>query len=159
HDAIAVLSQHIYVTPPSPVVLNPHVSSELAMVMMTILAKDPNARFRSASALTVALAQALHVTPPALLKQPPSRDEMESMSTYVISPMPPGEMGTTPASQGEMGTIPSIPNPISQGGIGASPSFSNPISQGGMGTIPSVPNPISQGGMGSSPSFSNPISQ
>lgn len=121
-DALSVLSQHIHVTPTSPSLLNRHVGPELALVMMTILSKDPNSRFRSASALTVALAQALHVAPPPVLKPSPSHNEMESMATYIMSPVS--------LAQGETGTALSFTSPT----VGSStPGMTGP---GNTGQIP-----------------------
>src|SRR5260221_11571948 len=39
----AVLAQHLNATPASPVLLNPNIPPALTMVIMTALAKDPNA--------------------------------------------------------------------------------------------------------------------
>ena len=53
----------------SPELLNPDISPSLSAVILKSIAKDPNARFSSASALTIALAEALNVpVPPALWK-------------------------------------------------------------------------------------------
>ncbi len=41
----AVLAQHLFATPPAPVLLNPNIPPTLTMVIMTALAKDPAARF------------------------------------------------------------------------------------------------------------------
>jgi len=55
-----VLIQHIRDAPTLPNYINPHVPPALTVVIMRSLAKDPSARFPTASALAVALAQALN---------------------------------------------------------------------------------------------------
>ncbi|HEX6108675.1 MAG TPA: serine/threonine-protein kinase, partial [Ktedonobacteraceae bacterium] len=47
-----VLQQHLNATPTSPVLLNPNIPPALTMVIVTALAKDPNARFASATTMT-----------------------------------------------------------------------------------------------------------
>src|SRR6266571_3748246 len=61
---VEVLSQHLNATPTSPVLLNPNVPPALTMVIVTALAKDPNARFASAATMTAAIAEALNVPVP-----------------------------------------------------------------------------------------------
>ncbi|HEY7416450.1 MAG TPA: serine/threonine-protein kinase [Ktedonobacteraceae bacterium] len=58
---MAVLLQHYQETPRPPDLLNPDISPELSTVILKSIAKEPNARFSSASAMTIALAEALHV--------------------------------------------------------------------------------------------------
>ncbi|HEX7733559.1 MAG TPA: serine/threonine-protein kinase [Ktedonobacteraceae bacterium] len=53
----AVLAQHLFATPTPPVLLNPNIPPALTMVIMTMLAKDPNARFSHASTMTAAIAE------------------------------------------------------------------------------------------------------
>ena len=67
-----ILQQHVTATPTSPVLLNPAIPPALTMVILRGLAKDPAARFPSASAMTQALAQALSVELPEDLSPPVS---------------------------------------------------------------------------------------
>ncbi len=65
-----VVTQHVHATPTAPSLINPRISPPLALVVMRCLAKDPATRFDSASALTVALADALKVPRPEVLGLP-----------------------------------------------------------------------------------------
>lgn len=62
----AVIQQHINATPRLPSLVNPNVPPELDTVILRSLAKDPAARFPSASSLVAALAQALDMPVPLL---------------------------------------------------------------------------------------------
>jgi serine/threonine protein kinase/Tfp pilus assembly protein PilF len=64
NTSVAVITQHITSTLPSPALINPRVPPALTSVILVCLAKDPEARFQSASAMTNALAQALYVPVP-----------------------------------------------------------------------------------------------
>jgi len=57
-----VLMQHIHSTPTSPVLVNPHIRPALAGVIIRSLAKDPAARFSSATALVNSVALALNTS-------------------------------------------------------------------------------------------------
>ncbi|HET9999477.1 MAG TPA: protein kinase [Ktedonobacteraceae bacterium] len=81
----AVLTQHLNATPTSPVLINPNIPPALTMVMMTALAKDPNARFARAAILTAAIAEALNVPLPESLGQPAYPPDMRNMPTYFHS--------------------------------------------------------------------------
>jgi serine/threonine protein kinase len=83
---MAVLSQHLNVTPTSPVLLNPNIPPALTLVIMTALAKDPNARFARATTLTAAIAEALNVPLPESLGQLAHPSDMRSIPTSIISP-------------------------------------------------------------------------
>jgi serine/threonine protein kinase len=76
-----VVSQHVHAAPTAPSLINPHISPALALVIMRCLAKDPAARFDSASSLTVALADALKVPRPEVLGQPATFSNDEDMPT------------------------------------------------------------------------------
>jgi len=64
---IAVMMQHLNAVPTPPDLVNPTISPALAQVILRCLAKDPQARFPSASSLALALARALHVEVPGNL--------------------------------------------------------------------------------------------
>lgn len=66
---MAILMQHLHMEPMPPHLINPRISLEASAVILKSLAKDPNARFESAAALTIALAQALNMPVPRSLQQ------------------------------------------------------------------------------------------
>ncbi|MEO9059240.1 MAG: protein kinase [Ktedonobacteraceae bacterium] len=73
-NQISIMMQHIYEEPPALTLFNPRISPTLAAVVLRSIAKDAGQRFPSASAMTVALAQALNVAVPASLGTPPGMD-------------------------------------------------------------------------------------
>jgi serine/threonine protein kinase len=81
----AVLLQHSLDTPTSPDLVNPRISPELSAVILKSIAKDPNARFASASAMTVALAEALNVPVPPELRR------MATSLAPAVVPLAPNE--------------------------------------------------------------------
>ncbi len=94
---MAVLSQHLNTTPTSPVLLNPNIPPALTMVIMTALAKDPNARFARATTMTAAIAEALHVPLPDGKGQPAYPPDVRNMPTYISSPAHHIETGASPS--------------------------------------------------------------
>jgi serine/threonine protein kinase len=64
---IAILRQHAEDDPPPPERFNLDISPDLSVVILKSIAKDPDARFSSASAMTIALAEALNVPVPPKL--------------------------------------------------------------------------------------------
>src|SRR6266581_2463775 len=82
---MAVLAQHLNVAPTSPAILNPNIPPALTMVILTALAKDPNARFARATTMTAAIAEALNVPPPESLGQPAYPPDARLMPTYFTS--------------------------------------------------------------------------
>jgi serine/threonine protein kinase/ABC-type branched-subunit amino acid transport system substrate-binding protein len=67
-NAAAILMQHINAVPTLPHYINPKVPSALTMVIMRSLAKNPTDRFPTASAMAVALAEALNSPIPEVLR-------------------------------------------------------------------------------------------
>ncbi len=59
-----VLMQHIHGTPTSPSLINPHIPPALTAVIMRSLARDPAARYPSATALVTMAARALNIRMP-----------------------------------------------------------------------------------------------
>ncbi|SRR6266487_1903448 len=86
---VALLMQHANANPPSPALINPNIHPALTKVIMRSLAKDPSERFSSASAMTLALAQALNVRLPEQLNA--LAYSLESNAPAPITPptMPP----------------------------------------------------------------------
>src|SRR5215471_4133003 len=58
---IAVIAQQVNAVPPSPSLINPHITPALAAVVLRSIAKDPNARFPSAMAMVTAFSEALNM--------------------------------------------------------------------------------------------------
>ncbi len=81
-DSSAIMRQHIHAMPPSPALINPNISPDLASVIMRGLAKDPAMRFASASSMTVALAEAFHQPVPEKLSLPAYVTNDMSEPTY-----------------------------------------------------------------------------
>ncbi len=122
----AVLAQHLNAMPPSPALYNPNIPPALTLVIMTALAKDPNARFARASAMTTALAQALGVLSAESRNQAGYSTDAGQMPTYFASSNPmmvAGTVAASPAISSVSGPVPTVPAP------GANP-VSNP------GTVP-----------------------
>lgn len=67
---LAIMMQHVHEMPTPPALINPNISPQLSAVVLQSIAKDPEARFRTASAMTVALAQALNLPVPPALNKP-----------------------------------------------------------------------------------------
>jgi serine/threonine protein kinase len=92
---IEVLAQHLNATPTSPVLLNPNIPPALTMVIVTALAKDPNARFASAATMTAAIAESLRVPVPEALGQPAYPRDFQNMPTYISTPISQGGVSLT----------------------------------------------------------------
>ena len=109
---IEVLSQHLNATPTSPVLLNPNIPPALTMVIVTALAKDPNARFSSGATMTAAIAES---------------------PTYIGAPISQGGMSLNPSSSPSLAftspaVMPSSSNPGSVAPVHATPQLATPAS-------------------------------
>ena len=93
-NQLAIMMQHIYETPPDPTTFNPNISPALAAVVLKSIAKEPEQRFPSASAMTIALAQALNVPVPASLLAPASPNAEYGVNPLLPSNLPSGNVGT-----------------------------------------------------------------
>lgn len=69
-NPIAIMMQQLQEMPTSPALINPNISPALSAVVLQGIAKEPGARFPTASAMTIALAQALEVAVPSSLSKP-----------------------------------------------------------------------------------------
>ncbi len=65
-----ILMQHIHGSPTAPALINPQIRPALTSVIMRSLAKEPTARFSSATALVSAVARALNIDIPESSIQP-----------------------------------------------------------------------------------------
>ncbi len=111
----AVLAQHLHATPPPPALFNPNIPPALTIVIMTALAKDPNARFSRASVMTAAMAESLNVPVPESLGHLAHQVDARNASTSISQSQP----GFPPSAAGSMAT-PFL-------GL-SSPLFSSPVS-------------------------------
>ncbi|GAC1354425.1 MAG: hypothetical protein NVSMB38_32820 [Ktedonobacteraceae bacterium] len=99
-----ILMRHYQDIPTPPSLINPDIPAELSNVILKSIAKDPEARFPSASAMTIALADALHVpVPPELWKS-----SVTPAATNVETDYNPLSLSgnTTPASLSPYATYP-----------------------------------------------------
>jgi serine/threonine protein kinase len=112
----AIMVQHIRSMPTPPALINPTIPPDLAMVILQAMAKDPAARFSSASAMTAGLAEAFNVPVPADLPLPAFPLDDMVRPTY-FSPlqtnllpyqMPPGVLSSPPTPP-VMGSTPQTP--------------------------------------------------
>ncbi len=69
-NPIAIMMQHLHEMPTPPNLINPNIPPVLSEVILKSIAKDPEVRFPTASAMTIALAQVLNVAVPAALNRP-----------------------------------------------------------------------------------------
>ncbi len=102
---MAVLTQHLDAVPTSPVLLNPNIPPALTLVIMTALAKDPNARFARTTAMTTALADALNVPSNEGLSEALTPLDADQMPTYFSSS--PAQMGVGAAASSTSSFTPS----------------------------------------------------
>ena len=133
-----ILMQHIHGSPTAPALINPNIRPTLTSVIMRSLAKEPSARFSSATALVSAVAKALNVAMPESSIQPnlargiitpPSFSGISGFDTMnsptSISPLPqslnsisgfdtmnsPTSISPLPQSQ-QMQSVPMIPTAV-----------------------------------------------
>jgi eukaryotic-like serine/threonine-protein kinase len=130
---IDVLTQHMNAAPTSPVLINPNVPPALTLVIMRSLAKDPAARFPSASSLTAAVAEALNVSVPEILGQPTYPADPLDMPTY-LTPLN-FTPAATPGAPMPSLTAPGPSSPLSSPARPLTPIV-NPL-----GSTPSSPSP------------------
>jgi eukaryotic-like serine/threonine-protein kinase len=84
---MSILMQHVHGIPTPPSLINPHIPPELSEVILKSIAKQPEDRFQSATALTIAVAEAMRVPiPKQLLGSAPST----LSNTPTSSPLPAG---------------------------------------------------------------------
>jgi serine/threonine protein kinase len=115
-----IMMQHINTAPPAPMLINPAIPPALTGVILRALAKDPAARFPTATALVVALAEAFNMPIPRALNVSTRSSSEETYSPTHLSPLSPRLFsGGTPSSQ----LLPVAPAPK------PSPSQSMPLPQ------------------------------
>lgn len=97
----AVIHNHIYAPLPLPTTINPNLSPDIERVLFKALAKDPDARFASATDLMAALGQAARTVPPP-----------------IAPPSPPTPAATPPIPRPAAARFPIIPTLLIPGAIG-----------------------------------------
>lgn len=104
-----ILMQHIHGTPTSPALINPHIPPALTAAIMRGLARDPAARFPSATALATAVANGLNVSVPESMRQsrplagggnPSSLSGISGSLNTTNSPTSPAQWPQQPAARG-----------------------------------------------------------
>ena len=114
-----IMVQHCSDAPPPPASINPTIPPAVSAVILRSLAKDRDARFPSASAMTIALAQALNVPVPAELHQPftPTGPLNTPTSANPQQPSLPAGMAPSPVSflpsPAALSSLPFTPSPDS----------------------------------------------
>ena len=103
-NPLAIMMQHVHEKPAPPNLLNSRISPALSAVVLQSIAKDPQARFPSASAMAVALAQSLNMPVPPSLRQAGSRGEQPVYNPLQpvrppggLTPLPPTLTASPPA--------------------------------------------------------------
>jgi len=77
---MAIFMQHYQENPTPPALINRLIPPALSEVILKSIAKDPDARFQSASAMTTALAEALNVPVPAEFRKTASSPDLMGIS-------------------------------------------------------------------------------
>jgi serine/threonine protein kinase len=130
---LAILMQHVQELPTPPTLINPQISPALSEVILKSIAKDPDARFQSASAMTIALAEALNVPVPVELFNPATTVEIGEVNRAPAqNPLQPSQpLGMTP-----------LPTPLAEGierrsaeAVSMSPTPSSLADQSALGAI------------------------
>jgi eukaryotic-like serine/threonine-protein kinase len=84
---MVILLKHYQEIPTPPALINPDISPALSRVILQSIAKDPSARFSSASAMTSALAEAFNIPlPPDLGKMMVPRNEQDASNLSAYAP-------------------------------------------------------------------------
>lgn len=81
-EGVRVMVQHIMHEPPEPRLINPNLSSEVSAFLLKSIAREPQDRFPSASAMTVTLAAALHLPVPPDLQETLSLQKGMAVPVY-----------------------------------------------------------------------------
>jgi eukaryotic-like serine/threonine-protein kinase len=96
-SVMAILMQHFQEQPNPPEFINPNIPPALSEVILKSIAKDPAARFPSASAMTIAVAESINVAVPAeLIKSSTAPDINRAYSNNPLQPSWPLERTRAP---------------------------------------------------------------
>ena len=84
-----ITEQHINTMPTAPSLINPRIPAALTAVILRAMAKDPAARFSTASAMAMRISEAFNISAPMSMSKtdlPP--DNIAVSPPYYISPIP-----------------------------------------------------------------------
>jgi eukaryotic-like serine/threonine-protein kinase len=81
-SVMAILIKHFQELPTSPALINPQIPPALSEVILKSIAKDPEARFSSASAMTIAVAESFSVAVPTELLKPNNTPANNRANSY-----------------------------------------------------------------------------
>jgi eukaryotic-like serine/threonine-protein kinase len=93
---MVILMQHFQELPTPPALINPNLPPALSEVILKSIAKDPDARFPSASAMTIAVAESTNIPVPDELRRPIATPDTSGENSYT-SLQPSRPPGMTPA--------------------------------------------------------------
>lgn len=147
-NVAAILMQHVNTMPTPPALINPSIPPSLTMVIMRCLAKDPTARFGSASSMTAQLAEALNISVPSDMSQPIYSEDAMSGPTYRSSPQLNSPQG--------IGLVSPLSSPMSP--MSGSQSLANSASEMVQSPVAKQSNPMtSLSSTPNLPSFGNSV--
>ncbi len=95
-SVMAILMQHFQDIPTPPALINPNIPPALSEVILKSIAKDPDARFPCASAMTIAVAEALRISVPAELRRIVATPDTSRENSFNL-PLPSRPLEMTPA--------------------------------------------------------------
>ena len=122
-SVMAILIQHFQELPTPPALINPHIPPALSEIILKSIAKDPDARFPSASAMTIAIAESFNVAVPAELLKPNAVPANNRANSY--NPLQPSrQLGMTPAPLTPF-SFPSSSPPVNSFPSALTPSATN----------------------------------
>ena len=151
-SASDILMQHIHGTPVSPALINPHIPPALTAAIMRSLARDPAARFPSATALVTTVAKALNTSMSEIINHshpspgtfnPPSLSGISNSLDTMNSPTYPSQQ-----QQQSLSKAPSAPPIVASSNTPALPPSpviptSTPVlSVTPTGSIPEIQTPL-----------------
>ena len=94
---MVILMQHFQDPPTPPALINPNLPPALSEVILKSIAKDPDARFPSASAMTIAVAETLNIPVPSELRRTTATPDSNRANSY--NPLQPSRpLGMAPTS-------------------------------------------------------------
>ncbi len=141
-----LMMKHLTETPPAPHLVNPALPSTLSLVLLKALAKDPQQRYPSASAMTAAVAQAFNLPIPSELAQAISLTDDRTIAASGSSSFPsqpglstssmPPALASSMADLETMRPSRSVPNPVTPF-LGEATSSDTPVSTGSQTPTPS----------------------
>ncbi len=125
-EGVRIMMQHVTHEPPEPQLVNPKLSPELAQFLLKCIAKDPQERFPSASAMTAALAVALHLPVPQDLQDALSL--MDGMAVPMYEDLSPNESPDDDVSSGssyatQIAVAEHNNTPVKDGGVADQPAI------------------------------------